>query len=276
MHGLETTVLAYRLPKGSKVEVSVGQEVREGDCLAKTLVSKETLSFPLSSILHVSPKKVSWCLIKKPGEDIKKGDLVAFKKGFLGLFSKKFHSTIDGKIDRLDGESGDLFIKLDPTEVPFLSDVTGRVSEVEEDLVSVEFKAHEIDSDSFYKGKKVGKLELITISAEHDSLDCLEASQSGKILAVDGEVGRDFLFKASALGVSALIVSEGHKGIVDGDLFDKKIKVNSKEVVISMPVFLVSGDELKIKSTIWEAFESHKGRSVILDGDNGKILMPSQ
>jgi hypothetical protein len=274
MHAHTTTVLAYRLPRNSEILVSMGQTVKAGDVLAKTFVSKETVSFPLSSIFHADPKKVQWFLIKKPGEEIKKGDLVAFRKGFLGLFSKRFYSSVDGQIDRIDPETGDLYIKLDAKEIRFISDVSGKVVQLSEDLVSVEFQAVELDSESSYKGKKVGKIELIKISHDKDSLNFLNESFDGKVLAIDGEIGRDFLFKSSALGVMALIVSSDQRAVFEGGVFDKIIKVLSKEVVISMPVFAVEGEEGKIKSAIWETLESHLGKPVILDGDSQKILLP--
>ena len=99
-------------------------------------------------------------------------------------------------------------------------------------------------------------------------------NQEGKIIAADGEIGRDFLFKASALGAIAVIVSLDHKDLADSEDFDKRIKVLSKDVVISMPVFVVDGENGRIKSSIWEAMEASSDHTIILDGDSQKILLP--
>lgn len=266
MHSHTTTVLSYRLPKGSEILVSHDQNVSEGEALARTFVSKETLNFSLPS----------YKLIKNPGEDIKKGDLVAVKKGFLGLFSKKFLSPIDGKIDRVDVSTGEVFIKLDPSEVPFVSDVSGRVVEVEEDLVSVEFKAIELDAVTTYKGKKVGKLLTLKVLKDTELLDSLDDKVEDAIIAVDSKIGQDFLFKASALGVKALIVSEDNGELIDSVNFEKKLKVLSKEVIISMPIFMLPGENDRIKDSIWEELEAQRDKSVILEGDSQKIWLSKQ
>lgn len=252
-----TTVLSYRLPKNSEILVSVGSEISEGETLAKTYVSKNTLSFPLASILKVKPDNIFRFMLKKVGEYVKNGDLIAQKKGFLGIFKKKFHSPVDGTIDSIDAATGDLIIKLAAQEYPFKSDVNGRVVEVSNDLVSVEFKAMEISAETSYNGKKVGKL----------SFKALEGEMEGEILAVKEEVGRDFLFKASAMGALAIICPDEMKDVIGTFDFEKKLKVLSKEVSISMPVFMV-GD-------VWETLEKHEGKKIILDGDSKKIYLPS-
>lgn len=250
-------VLSYRLPKDSEVLVSMGSEVNEGDILAKTYVSKDTLSFPLASVLKVKPDNVFRFLLKKVGEEVKNGDLVAQKKGLFGILKKKFYSPVDGKIDSVDLATGDLLINLPLEEYPFKSDVSGKVVEALGDLISVEFKAFALEAETSYNGKKVGRLALKIYDGEIE----------GEILAVKEEVGRDFFFKASALGALGVIVSEKMKTLVLSFNFEKKFKVLSKEVTISMPIFVV-GD-------VWEALEKHEGKKVILDGDSKKIYLPS-
>lgn len=252
-----TTVLSYRLPKGSEILVSEGSEISEGETIAKTYISKNTLSFPLASILKVKPGNIFRSLLIKVGEEVKNGDLVAQKKGLFGIFNKKFYSPVDGKIDSIDTTSGDLLVKLAEDEYPFKSDVSGKIVEVEIDLVSVEFKAIEISAETAYIGKKVGRL----------SFKAPEGEMEGEILAVKEEVGRDFLFKASAVGALAVICPAEMKDVISTFDFEKKLKVLSKEVSISMPIFMV-GD-------VWEVLEKHEGKKIILDGDSKKIYLPS-
>lgn len=257
MHSHTTTVLSYRLPKNSEILVSVESEISEGEILAKTYVSKNTLSFPLASILKVKPGNIFRFMLKKVGEEVKNGDLVAQKKSMFGIFKKKFYSPTDGMIDSIDAATGDLVIKLTAEEYPFKSDIAGKVVEASNDLVSVEFKAFALETETAYSGKKVGRL----------SLKIPEGEMEGEILAVRDEVGRDFLFKASAVGALAVICPSQMKDLIASFDFEKKLKVLSKEVSISMPIFMV-GD-------VWDALEKHEGKKIILDGDSKKIYLPS-
>lgn len=257
MHTNITTVLSYRLPKDSEILVSEGAEIKEGDVLAKTYVSKSTLSFPLASILKAKPNNIFRFMVKKSGDEVKSGDLVGQKKGFLGLLNKKFYSPVDGKIDSVDANTGDLTIKLSAEEFPFKSDVDGKVREVSSDLVSVEFKAVEIEAETSYNGKKVGRL----------SFESGDDEGTEEILAIKEEFGSDVLFKASALGAKAVICSSDMKEAVGNLNFEKKLKVLSKEIEISMPVFFV-GD-------VWDILEKHKEKKIILDGDSKRIFLPS-
>lgn len=270
-----TTVLSYRLPKGADVSVSLDQKVETGDVLATAFLSKESMKFPLASILKLSPKKISWTLIKKPGESVTKGDLVCLKKSFFGLFKKKFLSPVDGVIGNLDNETGDLIIKLSPESYPFVTDVSGKVVEVSETNVAVEFKAIEISSETTYGGKKVGKLLTLKIKEDCDPLSVLNDEVKDRTIAVYGDFGRDFLFKAAALGVSAIICDETESETVKEFSSEKKIKVLSKEIEISIPVFVLEEEEGKIGKEHWEALEKHDGKVVILDGDSKKIYLPS-
>jgi len=71
-----------------------------------------------------------------------------------------------------------------------------------------------------------------------------------------------------------VIVSLDHKDLANSEVFDKRLKVLSKEVVISMPTFMVEGENGKIKASIWEVLEASSDHTVILDGDSQKILLP--
>ena len=102
--------LPVQLPPGFTSLVTTGDTIRTGQTIAqKTTTNEQVIN--ISEQLGIPIKKVKNVLKKNPGDEVKEGDVIAVKKGFLGFDSHRVISRVNGVVDRYQRDSGNLIIK---------------------------------------------------------------------------------------------------------------------------------------------------------------------
>ncbi|KKS71004.1 MAG: hypothetical protein UV41_C0007G0004 [Candidatus Daviesbacteria bacterium GW2011_GWA2_42_7] len=110
-----------------KVHVAVGQEVSPGDILGEGQTQVGFRTIHLTSELGVDPKQVARHLKPKIGQTIFQGELLAEGKYLFGMRKKLITSPVDGVVDCIDEEKGNLRLKLVPKPSKLISGVYGVV-----------------------------------------------------------------------------------------------------------------------------------------------------
>lgn len=106
-------ILSISVPKDGELLIKTGDSVDFSTPLINNHVKKE-VKVPLSKHLRINPKKIFTVLKKFVGEKIKKGDLVAFHKAFMG--DKKYLSEFDGTIKEVNHHDGTITFEIDSEE----------------------------------------------------------------------------------------------------------------------------------------------------------------
>lgn len=157
-----------------------------------------TTSLNLALLLEIGPKRVIKFLSVPLGQKVKKGEVIAVKKGALGLRVKKVLSPVNGVLEKLEENTGRLTIRrtdLDQETPTSDASLKGRVIKG-------------VLGFGKAKGELVFKKEVTMESLNEGVRDkiilCLEISSVGAF------------FKASALGAQGLIVQ-----VMSEDFFDK-------------------------------------------------------
>lgn len=244
-------------------------------------MTSKIIAVNLTRGLKVKPKKVLKFLTTPLGSKVSKGHLLAEKKRFLR--SKKVLSPVDGALESLNEETGELIIRVAPHVARALrgKQVVGGVEVIKGEMLKVPKAAKETGSDS--DGKEAtrghggdGGTEDLNVGAglvpartgvggfgraegeladlgKELAVDVLDKDFSGKILLVKGLSSAEAVFKANAFGVLGIIVPRK-----------------------------LTDDEIKIKEKIWERvglaflakeanFKKMIGKKVRLDGDRGIV-----
>lgn len=210
--------------------------------------------YDLVQILGVPPKKAIKCLVKGLGQKIKKGELVATKRGVLK--KRNFFSPIEGILDSLT-EEGILRIKI-PTKKkvkikPPFSEETNEIK------------------GNWGKGE-TALGELFCLEKEAVIFN-LKGEHQDQILALSGRLNRGLWHKAESIGI---------KGIICGGLPDEEFsKEVEKEVLmaggeeksIALPL-VVLGKKGEIPQEIWQVLKKNQGKKIFMEGDNRRILIP--
>jgi len=197
------SLLTVRLPSKGKVLVTVGQTVSVGDPLAKKESSFKS-TFDLARLFKTKPQKVKKLLLKKVGEEVREGEVLAQKKT---LFTKsKLKSPAAGILEKLDEESGILTIKTPQEDFTLRAKVAGKVVKIkEEEEIIVDFEGIEIEAERGMGPKKEGEITVLKDSPVH--LSHLNLDLAGKLVAA-GVFGCGTLSKAKALGIEAILACE--------------------------------------------------------------------
>src|SRR5690348_3583199 len=104
--GSTTVRKARRLPLTGTVVAKVGQRVKAEDVVARTDLPGKVFPVNLANQLGALPEEVPEAMKKKPGDTIQKDEVLAFKKGFLGLFNSEFKSPITGVVESVSKVTG--------------------------------------------------------------------------------------------------------------------------------------------------------------------------
>lgn len=211
--------------------------------------------YDLVQILQVPPKKAIKYLVKSLGQKVKKGELVARKKGLLK--KRSFFAPVEGILDSLT-EEGILRIKI-------LAKKKAKTTPPFPDQETIKIKGN--------WGKGGQALGNLFCLQEKAAIFNLKGEHQDQILALAGRLNRGLWHKAKGIGV---------KGIICGGLPDQDFgKEAEKEVLlvggtkktIALPL-VVLGKEGKIPQEIWQVLERHQGKKIFIEGDNIRVLIP--
>ncbi len=206
-------------------------------------------------------------LTKAIGEAVCENEVIA--KGSVGLIFKKtilIKSSIKGRVSEIDLTSRTLYITRDSGKKTLKSPVSGKLKEVDDKKIVIEFKGEEIKS---IKSKgEIFVAEMKKIAAADDEVDSnlITDELEGKII-VGGHFSMSDLNRAMAVGVRGVIATK-----ISDDNFERfgtpktltigKVKNN---IFLSMAV---------IDSANFEKLAKHKGK-LNFNGESGIIIIPS-
>ena len=238
-----------------------------------TAQKKSTIrEYKLAEILKVPPKKLSVFLEKSLGQKVKRGDLIAEKKGVL----KKavFLSPIDGILDSIT-EQGILKIKpssLLPTKADFkLKLKIKKELEIKPDRKVITIKSGTKMRGEWGLGRAIEGI-LFCLEGDPDTLN-LKGDHEGEILAISGKVTRGFWYKSESLGVGGLICGGLPEPSFAREIEKQVLLIKGQTKRISLPI-VVLGKEGKISESDWQLLKANQGKKILVDGDNKEIIIP--
>ncbi len=130
-------ILIIQVPEGSHILIKIGDTIDFGIPLFEA-PSKSDHLIPFAQKLGVEPSKIFRYLKKFVGEDVKKGDVLAVKKG---LFSSiKIESDYDGKIKEIDHSQGNIMLTTKGKKNTVNSQATGEAIEIKDKKILIEIK----------------------------------------------------------------------------------------------------------------------------------------
>ncbi len=205
------------LPLPGKTLASVGDRVEAETIIARTDMPGKVFSVNAAGRLGIPPGEVAKYMLKKPGDNVEKNEIIAESKSFISWLKATCFSPIKGSIESISTITGQVLLREPPNPLEVPAYIDGKVVEVMEgEGVVVETVATFVQGIFGVGGEAVGPLELVVKSPDQPlTPGSITGEHKGKIL-VGGSVARmDALEKA---------VRVGAKGIVVGGLFDEDLK----------------------------------------------------
>lgn len=171
-------ILTVQIPDSTRVLIKVGDSIDFGMPLFE-IPSKSDNLISFAQKLGVEPSKIFRYLKKFVGEDVKKGDVLAIKKGLFASITIK--SDYDGQIKEIDHSQGNIVISSKGKKNTVNSYVMGEVVEIKDKKISIKVKeGKEYDLKKTEKdfGGKV-------LYFKDPSMNLLDTEVSSKILITE-------------------------------------------------------------------------------------------
>ena len=210
-----------RLPIPGQVLVKQGERISADKVVARTELPGNVQTVNVANLLGVPPEDVARSMLKREGEAITKGELIAQSKSFFGIFSSKVTAPVAGSVETISQVTGNVILREPPIPLDVNAYVSGEVMEVlPAQGVVVETRGAFVQGIFGIGGETHGKLVMAVARPEEEldqaALTRVGAAARGAVLVGGSQIHRDTLKAAVAAGVRGVVVG----GFSDRDLRD--------------------------------------------------------
>lgn len=258
-----------RLPLTGTVDVKVGDEVSYDQVVARTDLPGRVEMVNLAARLGLDPAELPEILLKKEGEKITKGEVLAYSKGFFGFFKAPYPAPIEGTVESISRTTGQVIFRSPPRPIHIDAYVAGVVEEVEENQgVTIKTFGSLIQGIFGLGGETSGELLIATKSAnEIFSVGDLCEEHRGKALVIGKIATAEIVRQAAKVGVTALIAG----GIDDSDVrellgYDLGVAITGNERLGVTLIVTEGFGPLPIAGKTFELLKSREGKRASLSG----------
>lgn len=243
---LKSTVLRRnrRLPIKGQTLVRIGDKVGAEQVVLKTELPGKADVVNVMSLLGCQPHEVKQFMVKPIGEHVEKGELLAMRAAFFGLFKTRIESPMSGTIESISDVSGQVVMRGAPVPVDVKAYIDGKVVEADEgEHVTVEVTGSFIQGIFGVGGETYGRIRI----ASDDPNGILDENSfsekmKGEVVVGGSLITYEGLQKAIKCGVHAVVVG----GFDDADL--------KKFLGFDLGVAITGHEELGLTLVLTEGF----------------------
>ncbi|MCH7541526.1 hypothetical protein IH981_01980 [Patescibacteria group bacterium] len=258
-------ILDRLYPGKCKPAVRVGANVAETDIIAHCEISAGRRLVKIAHNLGVSGKDVGKYLTRKIGDSIYEGEIIARRKGFVGIGKKEIKSPVDGLISEIDVR-GDLILKFLPKPIRLIAGAGGQIKEISDNKISIDTIATKIHGFVSSGKLREGIISVIGSPKEFIIPSSLKPDVNEKILVGGALLEKSALEKAVTLGVAGIIV--GGMNYRDFENLTSGGDVGTSVMVTEGFGTAPLGDD------IWQLLKKKEGRLGFISGEENALLIP--
>ncbi|OQX91915.1 MAG: hypothetical protein B6D58_05690 [candidate division Zixibacteria bacterium 4484_95] len=257
------------LPLKGDVVVSLGDKVTPDTVVARTELPGPVEPINVANILGVPPEDVFEAMIKKEGEQVEQGEIIAKSKSFFGLFTSVAKAKITGTIENISRITGQVLLRGAPMPVEVRAYLEGEVTEVfENEGVAVTTWGAFVQGIFGIGGEVHGPIKVIS-SSVNDILTEKEIDDSckGCVLVGGALVTAGGLHKAISVGAVGIVVG----GLDDKDLrdflgYDLGVAITGKEEKGITLVVTEGFGEIMMAQKTFDLLKSKEGEMACING----------
>ena len=215
---MPSTVLRKKrlLPIPGKVMADMNAAVDALDVVAQTELPGKVFSVNVANRLAVTPEEIPGFMLKREGDSVTAGEIIAENKPFLKWFKTSIESPVAGTVESISPVTGQVLLREPPKVLPVKAYVKGKIVEITPGFgVTVEAEGTFIQGIFGIGGETNGEICVAVESPDEDlSPEAIKDHHRGKIVVGGKHASLATIQRAIELGVSALVVG----GIHDRDL----------------------------------------------------------
>lgn len=272
------SIVTRNFPGVGKIFVQVGQEVSSSDIIAQSEIPSGFRIINISKLLSIPPSDLKKYLAKSVGQRIYKGELLAFKKGWLFGGKKMIISPTDGIIDFINEKSGEIKLVFLPRRMDLPSGVYGVVEEVDNlrNFIKIRTQVSKVYG-LFGTGRtRNGMLRLLGTRDSLITRNEIKDEGGGQVFLGGSLIYKEAVSAAISSDIEGFIVgginAKDYRSINGGNLHFPRRMDND----VGLSLIICEGfGSLPIGEDLYSFLAMFDGRFVFIDGNNGLISLPS-
>ena len=257
------------LPIPGVVLVQEGELVSSDKVVARAELPGKVHVVNVVNLLGILPEDLKEFMVKREGDRVEQGEVVAENKPLIKWFKSTVISPITGSVETISNSTGQVLLREPPRRLDLFAYVDGRVVEVIPGQgVRIETTCAFIQGIFGIGGETWGTLVMVATSPQQP----LEASQltsdhAGKIVIGGAFVGAEALQRAKSVGVKGLVVG----GMHDKDLrallgYDLGVAITGTENIGFTLVLTEGFGQIPMASKTFELLQALNGRKASISG----------
>jgi len=257
------------LPLSGTVLVEAGEAVTSATVVARAELPGKVHVVNLVNQLGILPEDLPDYVIKREGDRIQQGDVLAETKPFIKWFKTEVRSPITGTVETISTTTGQIILREPPRPVELFAYLDGAVAEVLPGQgVRVETTCAFIQGIFGIGGETWGTLAVGVASPEDDVTAAhFTSAHAGKIVVGGAFVGAEALARAKAVGVRGIVVG----GMHDKDLrallgYDLGVAITGTETVGFTLVLTEGFGRIPMAHRTFELLRKLDGRKASISG----------
>ena len=257
------------LPLSGTVLVKANDTVTSSTVVARAELPGKVYVVNLVNQLGILPEDLPDYMIKREGEKVEKGDILAETRPLIKWFKTDVRSPITGTVETVSTATGQVILREPPRPVELFAYLDGTV--VETFLgqgVRVETPCAFIQGIFGIGGETWGEVVLAASSPDEDlSESMLTPHHAGKVVVGGAFAGAEVLARARAVGVKAIVVG----GMHDKDLrallgYDLGVAITGTESVGFTLVLTEGFGRIPMAGKTFELLKKLGGRKACVSG----------
>ena len=265
-----TTVRRRRmLSLPGTVLVTTGEEVRANQAVARAELPGKVYPLNLANQLGVAPDEIHEYLIKKAGDPVRKGEVLAENKPLIKWLKTEVRSPITGVVESVSPVTGQVLLREPPRVLELLGYVDGRIVEViPQQGVVVETDCSLVQGIFGIGGETGGEI-VIAASSPDEALTPrhLTADMKAKVVVGGSFISSDALARAKEVGVACVVIG----GIHDKDLrallgYDLGVAITGTEQVGFTLILTEGFGSIPMAGKTFALLSAHAGQQASISG----------
>jgi hypothetical protein len=249
--------------------VSGGETVRANQAVARAELPGKVYPLNLANQLGVAPDEINEYLIKKAGDPVKKGEILAENKPLIKWFKTEVLSPITGVVESVSSVTGQVLLREPPRVLELSGYIDGLVVEViPQQGVVVESNCSLVQGIFGIGGETRGEI-VIAVTSPDEVLTPrhLTADMKGKVVVGGSFISSDALARAKEAGVAGLVIG----GIHDKDLrallgYDLGVAITGTEQVGFTLILTEGFGTIPMAGKTFNLLSAHAGQQASISG----------
>ncbi len=204
------------LPIPGEVVVEEEAKVEPHQVVARTFLPGKVEIVNVASKMGVDQSDVPGAMLKKEGDPVRPGEVIAESRSLFGLLTSRATATLEGTVESISGVTGQVVLRGPPQPIEVDAYIEGRVLEVVPDQGAVvESRGTLIQGIFGIGGESTGEIAMVSSSPrEVLDEDSLSEDLRGRVVVGGSLVTGAALEKAVQLGIRGVVAG----GFDDQDL----------------------------------------------------------